>query len=373
MNYKHNRTIVGLAMSLLAWALSSPLSAMEPSGDWVDVTNNVGGSAWGAYGVHYMAAVPDSSAVIAGVSERGLWASADNGATWAKLGGDEIRNRPDRIVFDPKDSNTFWVSGCYGDSPFRTDDGGHTFHRLGKLQHSDGISVDFTDPARQTLLLGMHEQSQSTQLSTDGGQTWTKIGDRLPADSNHSSDPIVIDAKIFLTNTAGWKPKSSLGIYRSEDGGKTWTKVSDFGPSGAARGIRRRDLLAVPLGRRPRQELRSRQDVAAGLQRHQNKSRRATRPTSRRTGWRYDLRLLGRRNNVDQIRPQIAAEAQRVDLQRKGTSVLRLANGRQHETASSIDRAAEREIRPAWQILGLGKPSVSLSRDSASRTTRCRR
>ena len=221
-------------MSLLAWALSSPLSAMEPSGDWVDVTNNVGGSAWGAYGVHYMAAVPDSSAVIAGVSERGLWASADNGATWAKLGGDEIRNRPDRIVFDPKDSNTFWVSGCYGDSPFRTDDGGHTFHRLGKLQHSDGISVDFTDPARQTLLLGMHEQSQSTQLSTDGGQTWTKIGDRLPADSSHSSDPIVIDAKIFLTNTAGWKPKSSVGIYRSEDGGKTWTKVSDFGPSGAA-------------------------------------------------------------------------------------------------------------------------------------------
>ncbi len=230
---KHNRTIVG-AIILLAWAISSPLLAMEPSGNWVDVTNNVGGSTWGAYGVHYMAAVPDSSAVIAGVSERGLWASADNGATWAKLGGDEIRNRPDRIVFDPKDSNTFWVSGCYGDSPFRTDDGGHTFHRLGKLQHSDGISVDFTDPARQTLLLGMHEQSQSTHLSTDGGETWTKIGDRLPADSNHSSDPIVLDAKTFLTNTAGWKPKSSLGIYRSEDGGKTWTRVSDFGPSGAA-------------------------------------------------------------------------------------------------------------------------------------------
>jgi photosystem II stability/assembly factor-like uncharacterized protein len=126
------------------------------------------------------------------------------------------------------------VSGCYGDSPFRTDDGGRTLHRLGTLQHSDGISVDFTDPARKTLLLGMHEQSQSTQLSTDGGETWTKIGERLPADSNHSSDPIVLDAKTFLTNTAGWKPKSSLGIYRSEDGGKTWMKVSDFGPSGPA-------------------------------------------------------------------------------------------------------------------------------------------
>jgi photosystem II stability/assembly factor-like uncharacterized protein len=234
MNCERNQRIVAAAISLLAWAISSPLRAMEPRGDWIDVTNNVGGSTWGAYGVHYMAAVPGANVVIAGVSERGLWASADDGATWTKLGGDEIRNRPDRIVFDPGDSRIFWVSGCYGDSPFRTDDGGRTFHRLGKLQHSDGISVDFTDPARKTLLLGMHEQSQSTQLSTDGGVTWTKIGERLPADSNHSSDPIVLDAKTFLTNTAGWKPKSSLGVYRSEDGGQTWTKVSDFGPSGPA-------------------------------------------------------------------------------------------------------------------------------------------
>ncbi|HKD35372.1 MAG TPA: hypothetical protein VKB78_01185 [Pirellulales bacterium] len=234
MNCQRKLGINALAISLLACAISSSLVAMEPSGDWIDVTNNVGGPTWGAYGVHYMAAVPGSGAVIAGVSERGLWESANNGAKWTKVGGDEIRNRPDCIVFDPKDSKIFWVSGCYGDSPFRTDDGGRTFHRLGKLQHSDGIAVDFTDPARKTLLLGMHEQSQSTQLSTDGGETWTRIGDRLPADSNHSSDPIVIDAKTFLTNTAGWKPKSSLGIYRSEDGGKTWSKVSDFGPSGPA-------------------------------------------------------------------------------------------------------------------------------------------
>ncbi len=226
--------ITAIGLCLVSWMICQSVSAMEPIGDWANVTNNVGGETWGAYGVHYMAAVPGSNVVIAGVSERGLWASSDEGATWRKLGGDEIRNRPDRIVFDPKDPKTFWVSGCYGDSPFRTDDAGRTFHRLGKLQHSDGISVDFTDPARKTLLLGMHEQSQSTQLSTDGGQTWTKIGDHLPADSNHSSDPIVIDAKTFLTNTAGWKQKASLGIYRSEDGGATWNKVSDLGPAGGA-------------------------------------------------------------------------------------------------------------------------------------------
>jgi photosystem II stability/assembly factor-like uncharacterized protein len=205
-----------------------------PEAGWANVTNNVGGEKWGAYGVTYMAAVPGSGAVIAGVSERGLWKTSDDGATWTKLGGDEIRNRPGSIVFDPKDPAIFWESGCYGDSPFKTEDGGTTFQRLGKLAHSDGIAVDFTDPERKTLLLGLHEQSQGLELSTDQGKSWTKIGSRLPADSNHSTDPVLIDAKTFLINTAGWKQNATLGIYRSEDGGETWTAVSSFGPAGPA-------------------------------------------------------------------------------------------------------------------------------------------
>jgi photosystem II stability/assembly factor-like uncharacterized protein len=137
-------------------------------------------------------------------------------------------------VFDPKNTQTFWVSGCYGDAPFRTDDGGKTFQRLGKQGHADGVAIDFTDPERKTLLLGLHEQSQSLTLSTDGGNTWKKIGDKLPADTNHSTDPVVLDAKTWLINTAGWKPKASLGIYRTEDAGETWTQVSKHGPAGQA-------------------------------------------------------------------------------------------------------------------------------------------
>jgi photosystem II stability/assembly factor-like uncharacterized protein len=198
----------------------------------VNVTNNVGGESWGAYGVTYMKAMPHTGDIIAGVSERGLWMSSDAGATWHKLGSDEIKNRPDRIVFDPKDKNTFWESGCYGEAPFVTHDRGRTFQRLGNLAHADGIAVDFTDRQRRSLLLGMHEQSRSLQLSTDGGATWMLIGNRLPADSNHSSDPLVLDSKTLLVNTAGWKQGASFGIYRSADAGATWQKVSDFGPAG---------------------------------------------------------------------------------------------------------------------------------------------
>jgi photosystem II stability/assembly factor-like uncharacterized protein len=241
--HQHHRESIALAwLAALARAATligaltlagSASAADEASGAWVNVTNNVGGDKWGAYGVTYMTAVPNSGAVITGVSECGLWLSTDNGGTWAKLAGSNIMKfRPGRIVFDPMNVDTFWVSGCYGDSPFKTTDGGKTFERLGSLSHSDGIAVDFTDPKRSTLLLGLHEQSQSLEMSNDQGKSWTKIGAKLPADSNHSSDPILIDAKTFIINTAGWKQKATLGIYRTEDAGESWTSVSTYGPAG---------------------------------------------------------------------------------------------------------------------------------------------
>ncbi len=202
---------------------------------WVNVTNNVGGEKWGYAGVCLLTAVPGRDEVIAGVSEAGLWSSTDGGASWKKLGASDkvpITNRPSQIVFDPKDPQTFWISGSYGPGVFRSSDGGKTFQRLGELNHVDGIGVDLTDPKRKTLLVGLHEQERSLHKSTDGGATWRKIGDRLPEDSNFSSDVIVLDAKTYIANAAGWRPKRAWGVYRTEDGGETWAKVSDAGPNG---------------------------------------------------------------------------------------------------------------------------------------------
>ncbi|HLX61546.1 MAG TPA: hypothetical protein VKX17_09725 [Planctomycetota bacterium] len=220
-----------LAIALLLAAVL----ARARAGEWLNVTNNIGGDTWGYAGVTYVACVPNSTEVIAGVSERGVWSSTDGGATWKKLGAgdkEQIKHRTHKIVFDPKDPATFWVSGCYGSAVFKTTDGGKTFQKLNAPNHADGVAIDFSDPERKTLLLGLHEQARSLHISKDGGTSFQKIGDKLPEDSNHSTDPIIIDSKTFLINTAGWKQKSTLGIYRSEDAGETWTKISDFGPSG---------------------------------------------------------------------------------------------------------------------------------------------
>ena len=151
--------------------------------------------------MHYLSAVPGSGAVIAGVSEAGLWKSAEGGATWTKLGGEEVRSRPDRIVYDPRNPDIFWVSGCYGDAPFRTNVVGKTFRRLSRLglyrktvcgspprrillrglrkrgTVPDGFAVNFTDPAH-LLDLRMSNRTTKPELSTEPRATWTKIGSR---------------------------------------------------------------------------------------------------------------------------------------------------------------------------------------------------
>ena len=223
--------------ALLVVGLGLLAQEKPSSGGWKNVTAGVGGETWGYAGVTLLAAVPDRDEIIAGVSEQGLWSSLDGGATWKKLGAQDrepITHRPHQIVFDPKNPRTYLVSGCYGAGIFRTTDGGASFRRLGKVNHVDGVAVDFSDPARKTLLTGLHEQARSLHASFDGGETWEKIGDRLPEDSNFSTDPVILDSKTFVVNTSGWMKGKAWGIYRSVDAGKTWSKVSDSGPSGRA-------------------------------------------------------------------------------------------------------------------------------------------
>ena len=227
--------VAALALSASVSHAAEAAAGAEGKAGWVNATANVGGESWGYAGVCKIAAVPDGRRVIAGVSEAGLWASDDGGATWSRLnqkGAAKITHRTYNIVFDPKDPKVMWVSGSYGPGIFKSVDGGESFAQLGTLNHVDGIAIDFTDPRRATMVAGLHEQTQSLQKSVDGGATWQKIGDKLPADSNFPSDPILLSAKVLITNTSGWAQKKTWGVLRSEDGGETWQKVSAAGPGG---------------------------------------------------------------------------------------------------------------------------------------------
>jgi photosystem II stability/assembly factor-like uncharacterized protein len=176
---------------------------------------------------------PDRDMLIAGIALKGLRESANGSDTWNALGSGAgsavITNRPSSIVYDPDSPDTFWESGIYnGGGVYRTDDNGVTFRQLGDVKHSDAVSVDLTDPARRTLLTGVHEQPNVFR-STDGGGTWTDISGSLPERVGFATGPFVIDAQTYLLGTSNG---SNAGIYRTTDGGTTWTAVFTGGTAG---------------------------------------------------------------------------------------------------------------------------------------------
>jgi photosystem II stability/assembly factor-like uncharacterized protein len=185
-----------------------------------------------------LSAVPGSDRIMAGVALKGLWAN-NSGSTWTHLGegagSDTISNRPSWIVYDPTNSAMFWESGIYGNGGgvYRTTDGGNTFLRLGSVFHDDFVSVDFSDPARKLLLAGGHEMSQTVWRSLDGGQNWTNIGTTLPANTQHSTNPLTVNAQTYVVNSSGGGAQgSTVGVYRTTNGGTSWQQVSTQGPSG---------------------------------------------------------------------------------------------------------------------------------------------
>ncbi len=206
-------------------------AGQAPDSAWVNATGNLANMASECGNLTMISAVPDSTTVIAGVAHVGVFATSDSGAHWNALGTGAgsavIINRPSSIVYEPNDPNTFWETGIYnGGGLYKTTDAGQTFVQLGDISHNDLVSVDFTDPNRQTLLVGGHEQKQTLYLSRDGGQTFTQIGMNLPADSHFSSAPLVLDSQTFLLGACGYGD-GTCGVFRSTDGGDTWNQVSD--------------------------------------------------------------------------------------------------------------------------------------------------
>jgi len=204
-----------------------------PSGGWTNVTTNLAGMTSECGNVSFLAAKPDEDVLVTGVALHGLWSSEDGGGSWQAIGTgagtDAITNRTSSFVFDPSHPATYWESGIYnGGGVYSTTDDGSTFHALGDSHHDDLVSVDFTDPGRQTLLAGGHEQKQTLYRSTNGGATWDNVGLNLPSGSNFSSYPLVLDAQTHLVGTSGWGGGTS-GIFRTTNGGQQWTLVSSDG------------------------------------------------------------------------------------------------------------------------------------------------
>jgi photosystem II stability/assembly factor-like uncharacterized protein len=201
--------------------------------------------------VKAVAAAPGINKLIAasgsGFGTARIWSSIDNGASWQEIGlgtGTQAPLlQPLGILFDRLNSDTFWVFGNFANPPsgglVKTTNGGNTFTGT-RSDEVEGVGVDFSDPLRKLVVIGVHERAQKVWKATDGGvdtNSWMNIGANLPAGTAYSSYPLVIDANTYLIGCSFTIPygtgstgptgsNATTGIYRTTNGGANWSPVS---------------------------------------------------------------------------------------------------------------------------------------------------
>jgi len=194
----------------------------------------------------------------------GVYRSRDGGAGWENVGLEDSQHIS-KILIDPRDSDVvhvasqgpLWSPG--GDRGlYRTADGGATWAKVLGGGEWTGVTDVVADPRDPDVLYAATWQHHRTvaalmdggpesglHKSTDAGISWRRLGKGLPEEDMGKiglaispQDPDVVYAAIELARRTG-------GVWRSADRGESWVKMSDA-VSGATGPHYYQELVASP-------------------------------------------------------------------------------------------------------------------------------
>ena len=217
---------------------------------WSNISDGYFGGSIGAVSV----AASDQNVIYVGTGSvdirgntsrgRGVWKSMDGGRTWSFMGLEET-GQIGRIEVHPRDEKLVYVAAlghAFGKNAergiFRSSDGGETWEHVLALNDSTGASdltMNVNNPRELYAGMWRGERKPWALISgaaeggvyktTDGGDTWAKLGGGLPEGlvgkvgvSVSPADPDRVWA-ILEAEPGG-------GVYRSDDAGATWARTN---------------------------------------------------------------------------------------------------------------------------------------------------
>ena len=177
----------------------------------------------------------------------GVYVSNDGGTNWTHKGLEDTHHIG-RVLVHPTDPGTVYVAALghlWGPNEergvYRTRDGGETWDRVLSGDENTGAVELAMDPeSPDTLYAALYQRRRRAygfagggpgsgiHRTTDGGDTWMKLGGGLPEGDTgriglnvYRRDPRIVYA--IVENREG-------GVFRSEDKGLTWERMSDTNP-----------------------------------------------------------------------------------------------------------------------------------------------
>ena len=178
----------------------------------------------------------------------GVYKSTDGGQTWKHMGLRDSKHIA-RIIVDPIDHDVVYVAALgslWGAGKergvFKSTDGGVTWSNVLFVNEDTGATELVQDPSNNKVLYAAtYQRRRATwgfngggpfsgiHKTSDGGRTWTKLTDGIPAGplgrigmDIYRANPNIVYARI--------EHQTESGTYRSDDAGLTWRKMSNVNP-----------------------------------------------------------------------------------------------------------------------------------------------
>lgn len=179
----------------------------------------------------------------------GVFKSTDAGRTWIDAGLADTRHVA-KIALHPRDPDVAYVAAVghlFGPNEergvFRTRDGGANWERVLYVDENTGaidMVMDPSDP--RTLFAAMYQRRRTAfgfsasgsgsglYRTTDGGDSWIKLTNGLPAGDKGRIGLDVYRRDGALVYALVESRGAGRGLYRSRDRGESWEKVSNRNP-----------------------------------------------------------------------------------------------------------------------------------------------